>query len=132
MLNKAMIIGRLGKDPEVRQAANGAVCNLSVATDESYMGRDGQKVERTEWHRVTCFGKTAENVARYLAKGSLVYVEGRILTRKWQDQSGQDRFSTEINANVVRFLDKRSDGGQQKADDYSFYSGTREMDEAPL
>jgi single-strand DNA-binding protein len=110
MLNKVMIIGRLGRDPELRYTQSGSpVANLSVATDESYTGADGNKVERTEWHRVVVFQRAAENCANYLAKGSLVYVEGNLQTRKWQDQQGQDRYSTEIKAQRVQFLDRRGD-----------------------
>lgn len=109
-LNLVQIIGRLGRDPELRYGqSGGAVANLNVATDESYNDRDGNKVERTEWHRITVFGRMAENCGNYLAKGSLVYVEGSLTTRKWQDQNGQDRFTTEIKAKSVQFLDKRND-----------------------
>lgn len=109
-LNRVMIIGRLGRDPELRYSQSGApVCTLQAATDESYTDRDGNKVERTEWHRITCFQKQAENCAAYLAKGSLVYVEGSLTTRKWQDQQGQDRYTTEIKAERVQFLDRKGD-----------------------
>ena len=109
-LNLAQIIGRLGRDPELRYTSSGqAVCSLNVATDESYTDRDGNKVERAEWHRVSAFGKIAESCANYLAKGSLVYVEGNLTTRKWQDQNGQERFTTEIKAKSVQFLDRRND-----------------------
>lgn len=109
-LNLVQIIGRLGRDPELRYTSNGqAVCSLNVATDESYTDRDGNKVERAEWHRVSAFGKIAESCANYLAKGSLVYVEGNLTTRKWQDQNGQERFTTEIKAKSVQFLDRRND-----------------------
>lgn len=110
MLNKVMIIGRLGRDPELRYTQSGSpVATLNVATDESYMDRDGNKVERTEWHRVSVFQRQAENCANFLAKGSLVYVEGSLQTRKWQDQNGQDRYTTEIKAQRVQFLDRRGD-----------------------
>lgn len=109
-LNLVQIIGRLGRDPELRYTSSGqAVCSLNVATDESYTDRDGNKVERAEWHRVSAFGKIAESCANYLAKGSLVYVEGNLTTRKWQDQNGQERFTTEIKAKSVQFLDRRND-----------------------
>lgn len=114
MLNKCMIIGRLGRDVELRYSQNGSpVASLNIATDESYTDRDGNKVERVEWHRVTVYGKQAENCANYLHKGSLVYVEGSLQTRKWQDQNGQDRYTTEIKAQRVQFLDRRGDDGQQ-------------------
>ena len=110
MLNKVMIIGRLGRDPELRYSQSGSpMASLNVATDESYLDRDGNKVERTEWHRVSVFQRAAENCANYLAKGSLVFVEGSLQTRKWQDQQGQDRYTTEIKAQRVQFLDRRGD-----------------------
>ena len=110
MLNKVMIIGRLGRDPELRYTQSGSpVASLNVATDESYTDRDGNKVERTEWHRVSVFQRQAENCANYLAKGSLIYVEGSLQTRKWQDQQGQDRYTTEIKAQRVQFLDRKGD-----------------------
>ena len=98
MLNKVMIIGHLGADPELRYTQSGSpVTTLRIATDESYTDRDGNRVERTEWHRVVVFQRAAENCNQYLRKGSLVYVEGKLSTRKWQDQNGQDRYTTEIN-----------------------------------
>ena len=118
MVNKIFIVGRLSRDPEIRYTQNGsAIANMTVATDESFTGSDGNKVERTEWHRVTVFGKAAENCGNYLGKGSLVHVEGSLATRKWQDQNGQDRYTTEIKAQRVQFLDRREggkDGGQQR------------------
>ena len=108
MLNKVQIIGRLGRDVELRQAQGGtSIASFTVATDESYTSRDGQKVEQTEWHRVNVFGKQAELCGRFIGKGSLVYVEGKLRTRKWTDQSGQERSSTEINADRVQFLDRK-------------------------
>ena len=115
MLNKVMIIGRLGRDPELRYTQSGSpVATLNVATDESYTDRDGNKVDRTEWHRVSVFQRQAENCANFLAKGSLVYVEGSLQTRKWQDQQGQDRYTTEIRAQRVQFLDRKGSGEQQE------------------
>ena len=115
MLNKVMIIGRLGRDPELRYSQSGSpVCTLNIATDESYTDRDGNRVDRAEWHRVVVFQKAAENCSQYLTKGSLVFVEGSLQTRKWQDQQGQDRYTTEIKAQRVQFLDRKADGdGQQ-------------------
>ena len=111
MLNKVMIIGRLGRDPELRYSQSGSpVCTLNIATDESYTDNSGQKVEKAEWHRIVVFQKAAENCSQYLAKGSLVFIEGRLETRKWQDQQGQDRFATEIKAQRVQFLDRKADG----------------------
>ena len=126
MLNKVQIIGRLGRDPELRYSQSGSpVCTLSVATDEGYTDRDGKKVDRTEWHRVVLYSKAAENCNQFLKKGSLVYVEGSLQTRKWQDQQGQDRFSTEIKAQRVQFLDKK-DGGKPSS------SETYGMDNVPF
>ncbi|MBQ9105850.1 MAG: single-stranded DNA-binding protein [Mailhella sp.] len=108
MLNKVMIIGRLGADPELRYTQSGSpVASLRIATDENYTDKDGNRVERTEWHRVVVFQRSAENCNQYLRKGSLVYVEGKLTTRKWQDQNGQDRYTTEIRADRVQFLDRR-------------------------
>ncbi|MCK9240662.1 single-stranded DNA-binding protein [Desulfocurvus sp.] len=111
-LNKVMIIGRLGRDPELRYSQSGAaICNLNVATDESYTDKQGQRVEQTEWHRVAVFSRQAELCANYLRKGSQVYVEGSLQTRKWQAQDGTDRYTTEIKALRVQFLDPK--GAQQ-------------------
>ncbi|ACV68412.1 single-stranded DNA-binding protein [Desulfohalobium retbaense] len=122
-LNKVIIVGRLGRDPEVRYTQNGTpVGNLNVATDESFNDQQGQRQERTEWHRIVIFGRQAENCKNYLRKGSQVLVEGSLQTRKWQDQQGQDRYSTEIKALRVQFLDSRGSqqgGGGQQQDSYS-------------
>lgn len=119
MLNKAMIIGRLGRDPELRYSQDGKpVCTMSAATDESYTDRNGQRVERAEWHRIVVYGKPAETCAHYLAKGSLVFVEGSLQTRKWQDQQGQARFTTEIKAQRVQFLDKKDGGKPSSSESY--------------
>lgn len=108
-VNKAIIIGRLGRDPEIKYTSNGnAVCNLSIATSEKWKDKGGEMQEKTEWHRVTVWGKTAENCAQYLAKGRMAYVEGRIETRKWQGKDGSDRYTTEIVASQVTFLGGRS------------------------
>ncbi len=112
-VNKAIIVGTLGSDPEVRYTANGsAVANLSVATNENWKDRQtGEMQERTEWHRIVMFGKLAEIAQQYLKKGSQAYFEGRIQTRKWQDQSGNDRYSTEIVANEMQMLGGRAGAG---------------------
>lgn len=116
MLNKVQIIGRLGADPELRYTQAGqATCSLRIATDESYTDKNGNRVEATEWHRVIAFQRAAENCNKYLSKGSLVYVEGKLSTRKWQDQNGQDRYTTEIRAERVQFLDRKENGGQKPA-----------------
>ncbi|MDR2054250.1 MAG: single-stranded DNA-binding protein [Desulfovibrio sp.] len=116
MLNKVSLIGYLGRDPELRYTSAGMpIGNLRIATDESYVDRDGKKVERAEWHNVVVFQRVAENCANYLSKGSLVYVEGSLQTRKWQDQQGQDRDTTEVKASRVQFLDRKAwrEGGQE-------------------
>lgn len=116
-INKVILVGNLGGDPEVRYTPNGsAVTNLSVATGESWMDKNtNQRQERTEWHRVVLFGKLAEVAGQYLRKGSKVYLEGKLQTRKWQDQQGQDRYSTEVVVDgfdgVMQMLDSRQDGG---------------------
>ncbi|NCF38305.1 MAG: single-stranded DNA-binding protein [Gammaproteobacteria bacterium] len=112
-VNKAIIVGTLGQDPEVRYTANGsAVANISVATNETWRDKaTGEAQERTEWHRIVMFGKLAEIAQQYLKKGSQAYFEGRIQTRKWQDQSGNDRYSTEIVANEMQMLGGRAGGG---------------------
>ena len=112
-VNKAIIVGTLGQDPEVRYTANGSpVANISVATNENWKDRNtGEMQERTEWHRIVMFGRLAEIAQQYLKKGSQAYFEGRIQTRKWQDQSGNDRYSTEIVANEMQMLGGRGSGG---------------------
>lgn len=110
-LNKAMIIGRLGADPEARVTKSGqSVTDFRVATNENWKDRQGQRQERTEWHRVVAWGQTADFVTRYLKKGSLVFVEGRLQTRDWTDQQNVKHYTTEIVAQVVRSLDRPSDG----------------------
>ncbi len=112
MVNKAIIIGNLGKDPEVRYTQSGAqVTTFSVATSERWKGQDGQMQENTEWHRVVAWKKLAEICGEYLHKGSKVYIEGRIQTRKWQDKSGNDRYSTEIIAREMKMLSPKGGGG---------------------
>ena len=116
MLNKVQLIGRLGSDPDLRYTQGGQpVCSLRIATDESYTDKNGNRVEATEWHRVIAFQRAAENCNKYLSKGSLVYVEGKLATRKWQDQNGQDRYTTEIRAERVQFLDRKEHGSQKPA-----------------
>jgi len=110
-INKAVIVGTLGKDPEIKYAANGnAVVNISVATNESWKDREtGEAQERTEWHRIVMFGKLGEIASQYLKKGSQAYFEGKIKTSKWQDQSGNDRYTTQIVANEMEMLGRRAD-----------------------
>jgi single-strand DNA-binding protein len=112
-VNKAIIIGTLGKDPELKYTAGGAaIAQISVATNESWKDKQtGEQQERTEWHRIVIFGKLAEIAGQYLRKGSQAYFEGRIQTRKWQDQQGQDKYSTEINANQMQMLGPKTVNG---------------------
>jgi single-strand DNA-binding protein len=111
-VNKAIILGSLGQDPDIRYTAGGAaVANISIATNEQWKDKEsGEMQERTEWHRVVFFGRLAEIVGEYLRKGSQVYVEGRIQTRKWQDKEGKDRYTTEIVANEMQMLGSKSGG----------------------
>lgn len=111
-VNKVILIGNLGQDPEVRFTPSGtAVANLNLATTDTWMDKQsGQRQERTEWHRIVLFNKTAEIAQQYLKKGSKVYIEGRLQTRKWQDQNGQDKYTTEIVANDMQMLDSRGGG----------------------
>lgn len=118
-LNKVQIIGNLGNDPDLRKTQSGdSVCNLSIATTESWKDKNtGERVSRTEWHKVVIWGNTADVAAKYLSKGSKVYIEGKLETRKWQDQSGADKYTTEIvvkgfNGQMV-MLDSKSEGQSQ-------------------
>lgn len=107
-VNKVILVGNLGQDPEVRYMPNGnAVANITVATSESWKDQQGQQQERTEWHRVVMFNKLGEIAGEYLRKGSQVYLEGKLQTRKWKDQSGQDRYTTEIVADQMQMLGSR-------------------------
>jgi single-strand DNA-binding protein len=119
-LNKVMIIGHLGRDPELRYTQTGTpVATLNIATSEGFTDRSGNKTERTEWHRVVVWERQAETCNTYLKKGSLVYVEGSLQTRQWQDQQGQTRYTTEIKAQRVQFLDtRRGQQGQYPDDGY--------------
>jgi single-strand DNA-binding protein len=115
-VNKVIILGNLGNDPDTRYSPQGsAITNLSLATDESYKDKQGQIVPRTEWHRVVLFNRLAEIAKEYLKKGSKVYIEGRLQTRKWQDQAGQDKYTTEIVASEMQMLDSKQDGQQSQA-----------------
>jgi single-strand DNA-binding protein len=111
-VNKAILIGNLGNDPDMRYTAGGAaVANVSIATAESWRDKEsGEQQERTEWHRVVFFGRLAEIVGEYLRKGSQIYVEGRLQTRKWTDKEGQDRYTTEIVANEMQMLGGKGGG----------------------
>lgn len=124
MVNKVILVGRLGKDPETRYTSSGqAVCNFTMATDETYKDRAGERQKRTEWHRIVVWAKQAEIAQQYLRKGSLIYLEGRIQTRQWDDKEGQKRSTTEIVANNFRMLGGRGEGGAGAA-----ASGTGDAD----
>ena len=117
-VNKVILVGNLGRDPEIRYLPSGdPVANITIATSSKYKGKDGNMVEETEWHRITLWGKLAEIASQYLHKGDKIFIEGKIRTCKWQDQSGQDRYSTEITADNMLMLGGRpaNDGyGQQQ------------------
>ena len=120
MINKAILVGRLGKDPEIRYTPDGAmVTSFSVATDEISKDKSGERVQKTEWHRIVTVGKLAEICGKYLAKGKLVFIEGRIQTRSWDDKEGRKHYSTEIIANNMKMLDSK--GATTKGDDLSGY-----------
>ena len=115
-LNKAMLIGNVGKDPEVRHLESGVpVVTISLATSERYKDRNGEVKEQTEWHNVVLWRQLAEFAEKYLRKGTQIYVEGKIRSRSWEDQSGQKRYTTEVVADVVRLLGRKSDNEQQPA-----------------
>lgn len=113
-INKVILVGNLGNDPEVRYTpAGAAVTTISIATTESWKDKEGNKQEKTEWHRVVFFSRLAEIAGEYLKKGSQVYIEGKLRTNKWQDQNGQDRYTTEVLANEMQMLGGRGgDSGQ--------------------
>ena len=121
-VNKVILVGRVGKEPDVKYTSNGsAICNLTLATSESWNDKvTGEKKEKTEWHRVSIFGKLAEIAGKYLHKGSQVYVEGQLQTRKWQDQNGQDRYTTEV---VVQGFNGTMQmiGGKQQGQQHQAY-----------
>ena len=115
-VNKAVILGNVGDDPSIRYMPNGkAVANFTVATSEQWKDQQGQKQERVEWHRCTAYDKLAEIIGEYVKKGSKLYLEGKLQTRKWQDQQGQDRYTTEIIVNEMQMLDGRPAGTRPPA-----------------
>ncbi|WP_368880710.1 single-stranded DNA-binding protein [Shewanella algae] len=119
-INKVILVGNLGQDPEVRYMPNGnAVANITVATSESWKDQQGQQQERTEWHRVVMYGKLAEIAGEYLRKGSQVYLEGKLQTRKWQDQSGQDKYTTEVVIDMGGTMQMLGGRNQQNAQSQS-------------
>lgn len=114
-LNKVMILGRLGQEPELKYTPAGApVCNFSVATSENWTDKNGQKQERTEWHRIVVWNKLAELCNQYLSKGRQVFIEGRLQTRSWDDKDGNKRYTTEINASTVQFIGGQAQAGQNQ------------------
>lgn len=117
-VNKAIILGNIGKDPEVKYTASGeAICNITVATSESWKDKaTGEKKDLTEWHRISFFGKLAEICGQYLKKGSQVYVEGSIRTRKWTDKEGQERYTTEIRGDEMKMLGGKQEGTKRNQD----------------
>ncbi|MFT5671338.1 MAG: single-strand DNA-binding protein, partial [Glaciecola sp.] len=115
-VNKVIIVGNLGNDPEIRYMPNGnAVANLSIATSESWKDQQGAQQERTEWHKVTMYRRLAEIAGEYLKKGSQIFIEGKLQTRKWQDQQGNDRYTTEIIADNMQMMGGGGQGGGQNA-----------------
>src|SRR5438132_4186044 len=115
-VNKVILVGNLGRDPETRYTTSGeAVTNVSIATTDTWKDKSGEKQERTEWHRVAFFGKLAEIAGEYLKKGSQVYVEGSLRTRKWQDKEGQEKYTTEIVADRMQMLGSRAGGSETMA-----------------
>ena len=130
-VNKVILVGRLGRDPETRYTGGGqAVANFSVATDESYKDKSGERQKRTEWHKIVVWGKQAEIAQQYLKKGSLVFIEGRIQSREWQDKEGQKRTSFEIVANNFRMLGGRGDGGGSGGGSFGGGAKPEEHDQA--
>lgn len=109
-VNKVILVGHLGENPELKAVGDSSVCNFSIATSESWTGKDGSKQEKTEWHRIVVWGKVAENCAKYLSKGKQVYVEGKLQTRSWDDKEGVKRYATDIVARDVTFLGSANDG----------------------
>ncbi|MDX2427457.1 MAG: single-stranded DNA-binding protein [Xanthomonadales bacterium] len=134
-VNKVILVGNLGKDPEIKYTASGAaIANLTLATSESWNDKQsGEKVEKTEWHRVVAFQRLAEIMGEYLRKGSQVYIEGKLQTRKWQDQNGQDRWTTEVVANEMQMLGSRGGegGGQPQGGGGGFRKNPAPQQQAP-
>ena len=112
-VNKVMIVGRLGNDPELKTLSSGShVCNFSIATSERWTDKEGQKQEKTEWHRIVTWGRQAELCGKYLSKGRQIFIEGRLQTRTWEDQQGQKRYTTEIVCSNVQFLGSAQNANQ--------------------
>lgn len=132
-INKVILVGHLGQDPEIKyMPSGGAVANASVATSDQWKDKQsGEMKDRTEWHRVVFFNRLAEIVGEYLKKGSQVYIEGRLQTRKWQDKNGQDRYTTEIVASEMQMLGGRGQGGDQQQGGYGGGQQSPQAQRAP-
>lgn len=132
-VNKVILIGNVGKDPDVRYMPNGnAVANVTLATSESWKDKvSGETQERTEWHRIVFFRRLAEIVGEYVKKGSKIYIEGKLQTRKWQDQGGQDRYTTEIVADQMQMLDSKGGSGTSTAYDSGRPAASSTHDDVP-
>jgi single-strand DNA-binding protein len=131
-LNKVILIGNLGRDPELRYTKNGQpVATFSLATSESWNNKNGEREERTEWHRIVAWGKLAEICGEYLAKGKQIYCEGRLQTRDWEDREGNKRKTTEINANQILMLGRRSDAPMDTGRDSSYSAGPSSPPQIP-
>ena len=133
-INKVIIVGNLGKDPEIRHTPSGvAVASVTVATSETWKDKNtGQQKEQTEWHRIVFFNRLAEIVNEYLKKGSKIYVEGALQTRKWQDQNGQDRYTTEIKASTMQMLDSRTNSAEQQPAQTASAPAPDDFDDIPF
>ncbi|MDD5476034.1 MAG: single-stranded DNA-binding protein [Syntrophales bacterium] len=136
MVNKVILVGRLGADPEIRYTQDGAmVTNLNIATNEQWRDKEGEKQQRTEWHRVVTFRRLAEICGNYLSKGSLVYVEGRMQTRSWDDKDGNKRYTTEVVATSMQMLERKGQGSDQAdavPNTYGGMSGSDTHDDVPF
>jgi len=135
MVNKVILVGRLGRDPEVRYTPDGTmITNFSIATDEVYKDKNGERAQRTEWHRIVTFGKLAEICGNYLVKGKLVFIEGRIRTNSWEDKEGVKRNTTEIIAGDMKMLDSKGQAkpGDATPDASSAPNSTTPMDDVPF
>ena len=128
MINKVIIIGNVGADPETKTTENGtSVTTFNVATSERWKGKDGQMQEKTEWHRVITWKRLAEICGEYLRKGSKVYLEGKLQTRKWQDKDGHERWTTEIIAKEIQFLTPKSSEGSGSGNNYQYSGGNDDV-----
>ena len=132
-VNKVIILGNLGKDPDVKYMPNGdAVVNFNIATSEAWKDKaTGERREKTEWHRIVIFRKLGEIAANYLKKGSKVYLEGKLQTRKWQGQDGTDRYTTEIVANQMQMLDRKPEGNEEHTHQKQAYQNTKQQQHQP-